>query len=247
MIRVLIADEHSVVRQGLRIFLGSDPELSVVGAARNGAEAVELARQVKPDVILMDLRMPVMGGHSAISLIRSAQPEIEIVAVAIVLEDKGVVDAVRAGAVGCLLKDTEADELCRAVKAAAAGEVQLSPQAAARLMREVRALETPEKLPPGRLETAEKLPLRRLETLEQLSPRRLESPEKLSLRELDVLSLLVGGRSNKEIAYELTIGEKTVKTHMSNILGKLGLASRTQAALYALKTGLVPSPASTAA
>ena len=211
MIRVLIADDHSVVRQGLRMFLGLDPELDVVGAACNGAEAVELASQLKPDVILMDMRMPVMDGITAIGLIRTAQPEIEIVAVTSVLEDQVVVDAIRAGAIGYLLKDTEADELCRAIKAAAAGQVQLSPQAAARLMREVRAV---------------------------------DSPEELSPRELDVLRLLAVGHSNREIAQALTIGEKTVKTHMSNILGKLGLASRTQAALYAVKIGLVPGPTS---
>ena len=141
-IRVLIADDHSVVRQGLRMFLGSDPELEIVGEARDGAEAVSLARQLRPDVVLMDLLMPVMDGIHAIAAIRRELPDIEVVALTSVLEDAAVIDAMRAGAIGYLLKDTDAHELRRAIKAAAAGQVQLSPQAAARLLREVR---TPEK------------------------------------------------------------------------------------------------------
>lgn len=206
-IRILIADDHSVVRQGLRMFLGLDPEFEVVGEAANGAEAVELARKHRPDVVLMDLLMPVMDGITATSAIRQQMPDTEVIALTSVLEDASVVGAVRAGAIGYLLKDTQADELCRALKAAAAGQVQLSPQAAARLMREVR---TP------------------------------DSPEPLTDRETEVLRLLAQGKANKEIARELGIGEKTVKTHVSNILGKLGVASRTQAALYAVRIGLVP-------
>ena len=141
-IQVLIADDHSVVRQGLRMFLSSDPELEIVGEARDGAEAVRLARQLRPDVVLMDLLMPVMDGIAATAAIRREVPDTEVVALTSVLEDAAVVDAVRAGAIGYLLKDTDAHELRRAIKAAAAGQVQLSPQAAARLLREVR---TPEK------------------------------------------------------------------------------------------------------
>lgn len=209
-ISIVIADDHSVVRQGLRMFLALDDELEVVGEAQNGAEALELAHKLKPDVVLMDLLMPVMDGITAIGAIRREVPEVEVIALTSVLEDASVVGAVKAGAIGYLLKDTQADELRRAIKAAAEGQVQLAPQAAARLLREVR---TP------------------------------ESPEVLTERETDVLRLLAMGRANKEIARELDIGEKTVKTHVSNILGKLGVQSRTQAALHAVRTGLVPADA----
>src|SRR5207248_193884 len=145
-IRIVIADDHDVVRQGLRMFLGLDPELEVVGEAANGAEALALAKELHPDVVLMDLLMPVMDGIAATSAIRKEVPESEVLALTSVLEDASVTGAVRAGAIGYLLKDTQADELRRAIKAAAAGQVQLSPEAAARLMREVRAPESPETL-----------------------------------------------------------------------------------------------------
>ena len=208
-IRVLIADDHSVVRQGLRMFLGSDPELEIVGEARNGAEALGLSLELGPDVVLMDLLMPVMDGIAATAAIRRQVPDTEVVALTSVLEDASVVEAVRAGAIGYLLKDTDAHELCRAIKAAAAGQVQLAPQAAARLMREVRA---PEK-----------------------------SHAALTERETDVMKLLAQGKSNKEIAQTLNIGEQTVKTHVSRILDKLELPSRTQVVLYAIRIGLVSS------
>jgi DNA-binding NarL/FixJ family response regulator len=206
-IRIVIADDHSVVRQGLKMFLGLDPELEVIGEASNGAEAVKMAHELKPDVVLMDMLMPVMDGIAATEQIRREIPDTEVIALTSVLEDSSVVGAVKAGAIGYLLKDTQADELCRAIKAAAAGQVQLSPQAAARLVREVRAP---------------------------------ESPQALTEREVDVLRLLAQGKANKEIAMALTIGEKTVKTHVSNILLKLGVQSRTQAALYAAQIGMVP-------
>lgn len=205
-IRVLLADDHSVVRQGLRMFLALDSELEVVAEAANGAEAVRLANELKPDVVLMDLLMPEMDGIEATATIRRQLPDTEVIALTSVLEDEKMFGAIRAGAIGYLLKDTEADELCRAIKAAAAGQVQLSPQAAARLMREVR--------PP-------------------------DSPDELTPRETEVLRLLARGLANKEIARDLSIGEKTVKTHVSNILSKLGVLSRTQAALYAVRAGLV--------
>jgi DNA-binding NarL/FixJ family response regulator len=205
--RILIADDHEVVRQGLRSFLEPDADLEVVGEAADGEEAVRLARRLRPDVVLMDLLMPGMDGVTATQLIRQEFPDTEVVALTSVLEDASVVGAVRAGAVGYLLKDTRVEELLRAIKAAAAGQVQLSPEAAARLMREVR------------------------------SP---DAPEALSPRETEVLRLVARGRANKEIAAKLGIGEKTVKTHVSRILGKLGVQSRTQAALYAGRVGLVP-------
>ena len=151
VIRVLIADDHSVVREGLRMFLGRDPELEVVGEAADGVEAVERSRQLHPDVVLMDLLMPVMDGIAAILAIRNELPEIEVIALTSVLESAAVVGAVRAGAIGYLLKDTQAPELRRAIKAAAAGQVQLSPQASASqrriLRRDVQAGASPSALP----------------------------------------------------------------------------------------------------
>ncbi len=190
------------------MFLALDPELAVVGEASNGEEGIEQVRRLKPDVVLMDLLMPMMDGITAIQKLRKEFPDVEVIALTSVLEDDAVIGAIRAGAIGYLLKDTQADELCRAIKAAANRQVQLSPQAAARLVREIK------------------------------SP---DNPEKLTERETDVLLLLALGRSNKEIANELVIGEKTVKTHVSNILMKLGLSSRTQAALHAVRIGLVKS------
>src|SRR5437660_9668234 len=145
-IRILLADDHEVVRQGLRVSLGVDPALEVVGEAADGAEAVRLARRLRPDVVLMDLLMPELDGIAATQLIRQELPDTEVVALTSVLEDASVVGAVRAGAIGYLLKDTRAQELRQAIKAAAAGQVQLSPRAAARLMREVVAPERPEAL-----------------------------------------------------------------------------------------------------
>ena len=145
-IRVLITDDHGVVRQGLRMYLSQAPDLEVVGEARDGAEALRLARETEPDVVLMDLLMPVMDGIEATWAIKAAMPDVEVVALTSVLEDGSVAGAVKAGAIGYLLKTTDADELCEAIKAAAAGQVQLAPEAAARLMREVRAPESPEAL-----------------------------------------------------------------------------------------------------
>ncbi|HEX8599677.1 MAG TPA: response regulator transcription factor [Chloroflexia bacterium] len=207
-IRILIADDHSVVREGLRTFLALDSELQIVGEATNGEEAVELARQLRPDVVLMDLKMPKLDGVGATGIIRRELPDTEVIALTSVLEDASVLGALRAGAIGYLLKDTQADELRRAIKAAAEGQVQLSPQAAARLVREVRA--------PEPMAT-------------------------LSERETEVLRLLAQGHSNKELAQALGISEKTIKAHITSVLTKLNATSRTQAALYAVRAGLVPA------
>src|SRR5499427_5004431 len=145
-IRILLVDDHSVVRQGLRLFLKSDPELVVVGEAADGAQALRLSRELKPDVVLMDLLMPGMDGIAATAAIRRELPDTEVLALTSVLEDGSVVGAVRAGAIGYLLKDTQADALCQAIKAAAAGQVQLTPKVAARLMQAVSAPESPEAL-----------------------------------------------------------------------------------------------------
>jgi two-component system, NarL family, response regulator LiaR len=205
-IRVLITDDHGVVRQGLRMFLSLDPDIQVVGEAQDGREALAMARELKPDVVLMDLLMPVMDGLESIKAIRTELPEVEVIALTSVLEDASVTGAVRAGAIGYLLKDTDSEELSRAIKAAAAGRVHLAPEAAARLMREVRAP---------------------------------DSPEALTDREAEVLRLLARGKANKQIASNLYVSEKTVKAHVSSILMKLGVQSRTQAALYAVRAGLV--------
>jgi two-component system, NarL family, response regulator LiaR len=145
-IRTLITDDHKVVRRGLRGFLELDPELEVVGEAENGEEAVEMARRLEPDVVLMDLLMPVMDGIEATREIRRQMPEVEVLALTSVLEDASVTGAIRAGAIGYLLKTTDADELREAIRAAAAGQVRLAPEAAAKLMREVRSPESPEAL-----------------------------------------------------------------------------------------------------
>jgi DNA-binding NarL/FixJ family response regulator len=206
-IRILITDDHQVVRQGLRMFLSDDAEMEIVGEASDGAEALRLAHELKPDIVLMDMLMPVMDGIAATAQIRRELPDTEVIALTSVLEDSAVIGAVKAGAIGYLLKDADPDELRGAIRAAAAGQVHLTPKAAARLVREVRAP---------------------------------DNPQPLSGREVDVLRLLAAGKANKEIAAALTIGEQTVKTHVSNILMKLGVQSRTQAALYAAQMGIAP-------
>ena len=221
-IRILITDDHAVVRQGLRMFLSLDPEIEVVGEAQDGQEALAMARELKPDVVLMDLLMPLMDGIEATTIIRSELPEVEVIALTSVLEDASVSEAVKAGAIGYLLKDTDAEELHRAIRGAAEGRVQLAPEAAARLMREVRA-------PKEEKEKKEKEKKKRSPQQEQL----------LTEREREVLRLLARGKANKQIAAALFVSEKTVKAHVSSILMKLGVNSRTQAALYALRTGLV--------
>jgi NarL family two-component system response regulator LiaR len=206
-VRVLVVDDHAVVRQGLRMYLGADGAVEVVGEASDGAEALERARLLRPDVVLMDLLMPRMDGVAATEAIRRELPGVEVIALTSVLEDGSVAGAVRAGAAGYVLKTTDARELRRAVETVAAGRVYLTPEAAARLAEEVRAP----------------------------APR-----QELTARESEVLALVARGLSNKRIARELHVTEKTVKSHVSSILGKLGLTSRTQAALHAVRTGAVP-------
>ena len=204
-IRILIADDHGIVRQGLRMYLQFDPELEIVGEASNGKEALGLAGKLRPDIVLMDILMPVMDGLEATAAIRQSLPDTEVIALTSVLDDAIIHQVIRAGAIGYLLKDTGSDELCRAIHAAVAGQVQLSRQVALRMV-------------------AEHDESHLLETLTE--------------RETEVLRQVALGRSNKEIALSLVISEKTVKSHVSSILNKLGAASRTQAALVAVRSGL---------
>ncbi|CAN5547856.1 response regulator transcription factor [soil metagenome] len=209
-IRVLLVDDHAIVRRGLRSFLDLLDDIEVVGDAEDGVAAVAAATRLVPDVVLMDLLMPRMDGLGAIAAIKQAQPQIEIVAVTSFIEEEKVTAALEAGASGYLLKDAEADEVAAAIRAAYAGEVHLDAAVArllAQRMRERKAQPEP--------------------------------VEPLTEREREVLGLLGRGASNKEIATALFITERTARTHVSNILGKLDLASRTQAALYAVERKLV--------
>jgi two-component system, NarL family, response regulator LiaR len=205
-IRVLITDDHGVVRQGLRMFLSLDPDIEVVGEAENGEEALSMVRELHPNVVLMDLLMPVMNGMEATKAIRSEMPDVEVIALTSVLEDISVTGVMRAGALGYLLKDAQVEELHRAIRGAAEGRVQLAPEAVVKLISEVSAP---------------------------------ENPEELTDRDIEVLKLLARGKANKQIASDLFIDEKAVRTNVSSILRKLGVRSRTQAALHAVRTGLV--------
>lgn len=208
-IRVLIADDHPVVRQGLRGFLETYADITVIAEADNGAQAVALALEHVPDVILMDLLMPEMDGVEAIEQVLASSPATRILVLTSYTEDEYLLPAMRAGAVGYHLKDADPEDLVSAIRATARGQTTLHPSVAARL---VRGVDHPIE----------------------------DSLADLSERELDVLRLIARGMSNKEIAKELVISEGTVKSHVSNILSKLHLAHRTQAALYALKRRLVP-------
>jgi two-component system, NarL family, response regulator LiaR len=215
-IRVLIVDDHAVVRTGLRVFLDLQPDMEVVGEASDGSEGVAVARRLEPDVVLMDLLMPNMDGITAIGRIKAERPDTEIVTMTSFIEEEKVTAALEAGASGYVLKDAEAEEVAAAIRAAFAGEVHLDPAVARLLAQRMRNRKSPE---------------------EGLA-------EPLTEREKDVLSLLGQGMSNKEIGSALFITERTARTYVSNILGKLGLASRTQAALYAVEHKLVDAPKS---
>jgi NarL family two-component system response regulator LiaR len=211
-IRVLIADDHAVVRQGLRTFLELQEDIEVVRDVADGEAAVAAAAREAPDVVLMDLVMPGVDGVEAIRRIRERRPGARVLVLSSFLDDERLFPAVRAGAAGYLLKDVEPQELVRAIRTVHGGEALLHPAVAARLMEEFADGSPP---PPDAAD--------------------------LTSREQEVLTLIARGLPNKLIARELSISEKTVKTHVSSILGKLGLTDRTQAALYAVRAGLVES------
>ncbi len=205
---MLIVDDHGVVREGLRAYLELESDIQVVGEAKDGLEAVRRAAELQPDVVLMDLVMPHMDGVDATSRIKQQQPATHVIILTSFLDDERVVPAIRAGATSYLLKDVAATDLARAIRGARAGQAQLHPEVARRLMQQVT------------------------------SPRKPDAGAQLTDREREVLRLLADGRSNKEIARALVVSERTVKGHVSNILGKLGLQDRTQAALFAVRNGL---------
>lgn len=210
-IRVLIADDHHVVRRGLVFFLRTQKSLEIIGEAANGKEVVEMAKSLKPDLILMDLVMPEMDGIQATRIIKKEQPDIKIMMLTSFSDQDHVIPALEAGASGFQLKDIQPDELVASIKKIMSGENQLHPTATSHLLANLSNKSKPEK----------------------------NLLEELTKRELDVLKEIAKGKSNKEIAASLFITEKTVKTHVSNLLAKLELADRTQAALYAVKNQLV--------
>jgi NarL family two-component system response regulator LiaR len=211
-IRVLIADDHAVVRQGLRTFLELQDEIEVVGEAADGVEALELVQRTEPDVALLDLVMPRLGGLEAIRRIREVAPATRVLVLTSFADDDTVLPAVRAGAAGYLLKDVQPPELVGAIRTVHAGEALLAPAVATMLVEQIAAEEGDG----------------------------TERGEHLTPREREVLVLLARGRANKAIALDLGVSERTVKTHVSNILGKLNLTDRTQAAVYAVRHGIVP-------
>jgi DNA-binding NarL/FixJ family response regulator len=223
MIRVLLVDDQALFREGLRTLLSIRPDLEVVGEAENGREAVEMAAELRPDVILMDLRMPVLNGVAATRQLQAERPECKVIVLTTFDDDEYVFDGLRAGAVGYLLKDVSSDRLVEAIRAAARGETFLEPSIAAKVVAEFTRLSGERRSGGTRPSATEERPL----------------VEPLSERELEILGVLAAGASNREIAQQLYITEGTVKNHVTNILGKLGVRDRTQAALKARELGLV--------
>ncbi|MEK3855689.1 response regulator transcription factor [Cytobacillus sp. FSL H8-0458] len=212
-IKVLIADDHHVVRRGLVFFLKTQPEIEIIGEAKNGLEAVEMMQATQPDVVLMDLDMPVMNGIEATRQIKLNYPAVKIMILTSFSDQDHVIPAIEAGASGYQLKDIEPDILVQAIIQLMKGENQLHPKATSQLLTHLTNKNSTERQP----------------------------LEELTKRELEVLREIAKGKSNKEIASSLFITEKTVKTHVSNLLSKLELADRTQAALYAVRHGIAES------
>jgi NarL family two-component system response regulator LiaR len=208
-IRVLIVDDHTIVRKGIKALLAETSDIQVVGEADNGLDAIRLARQLEPDVILMDLLMPRLDGIEATRQITAQQPHVRVLVLTSFVGDDKVFPAIKAGALGYLLKDSEPAELIRSIHKVYRGEPSLHPIIARKMMKEI--LEPP-----------------------QVKP----TPEPLTAREVEVLHLLAKGLSNEEIAEKLVISEVTIRTHISHLLAKLHLANRVQATLYALREGI---------
>lgn len=212
-IRILIADDHKMVREGLKAFLMPQDEFEIVGEAKDGAEALVLAQKLRPDVVLLDLIMPQMDGIQATQAIKEAIPMTQILIITSFAEDDKVIGALKAGATGYLLKDSSPDELKNAIINVFAGESSLSPQITKLLVHELNQADHPK---PG--------------------PANIQS---LTARELEILKLVAEGASNQDIANKLSLSVWTVRTHVTHILSKLGLENRTQAALLALKEGVI--------
>ena len=208
-IRILIADDHAIVREGLRALIATEPDLELVGEATDGIQAVSKAQALRPDVILLDLMMPRMDGVEAINEIKKSWQDARVIVLTSFSDDEKVFSAIRSGALGYLLKDSSPSDLLQAISTVANGEGFLSPAIASKVMREINQ---PPKLPP--------------------------TQDPLTEREVEILQLVAQGLTNDGIAEKLVVSERTVRTHVSNILAKLQLANRTQAALYALKEGL---------
>jgi len=217
-IKVMIVDDHQVVRQGLRTFLELQPDILVVGEAADGQAAVELVPRLQPDIVLMDLVMPRLDGIAATRQIKTLPGAVKIIALTSFTEDDKVFPAIQAGASSYLLKDVSPDDLVEAIRGVHRGEARLHPEIARKLMEQVSRQATPAS-----------------------SRAQLGLAEALTERELDVVRQVALGRSNQEIAAALVISEKTVKSHISNILGKLALEDRTQLAIYAIRHGLAGS------
>jgi DNA-binding NarL/FixJ family response regulator len=218
-IRILLVDDHAVVLRGLQFFLATQKDFEIVGEAFNGKEAIEKVADFQPDVVLMDMVMPVMNGIEATAYIRQHYPEVKVLVLTSFSEQDYVLPALQAGAAGYLLKDMKPDQIVEAIRGAFSGNIQLHPDVTQKLMAQA--------VTPAQ------------ETVMKPSVSAADPLEQITKREKEVLILIAKGMSNKEIAQVLSIAEKTVKTHVSSILSKLQLADRTQAALFAVKQGLV--------
>ena len=209
IIRVLIVDDHTIVRRGIKALLAETDDIKVIGEAENGLEGIQLSRQLEPDVILMDLLMPKMDGIEATRQVTTQQPHMRVLVLTSFVGDEKIFPAIKAGALGYLLKDSDPSELIRSIYKVHRGEPSLHPSIARKMMKEI--LDTPSEKP---------------------------TPDPLTAREVEVLQLLAKGLSNDEIAEKLFVSEVTVRTHISHLLAKLHLANRVQATLYALREGL---------